>query len=204
MFIKKSIRGAVSTYAFRTGRAVSAYKKIFHTMSIEWGAFQKLGGIHSIGNSVSIDIVCPVTGRADVKIANNVGISNATLLGHDAVVRKLNERLGKQLGSVGSIKICDNSFIGHGAIYMHRVKIGFDSVVAAGAVVTKDVPPGVVVGGNPARIICATEELLVRMEARSDTCPCIYLVRQRNGPYDAAMEPTLKQMRVQHFFGDSQ
>lgn len=37
---------------------------------------------------------------------------------------------------------------------MPGVRIGTGSLIAAGAVVTKSVPPHVVVGGNPARIIC--------------------------------------------------
>lgn len=36
---------------------------------------------------------------------------------------------------------------------MYNVKIGPDAVVAAGSVVTKDVPEGAVVGGNPAKVI---------------------------------------------------
>lgn len=51
------------------------------------------------------------------------------------------------------IEIGRNAWIGGGAIILGGVRIGENSVVAAGAVVTKDVPPGVVVAGNPAKII---------------------------------------------------
>lgn len=44
-------------------------------------------------------------------------------------------------------------WIGHGAIIMGGVTIGDGSIVAAGAVVTHDVPPCTIVGGNPAKII---------------------------------------------------
>lgn len=44
-------------------------------------------------------------------------------------------------------------WIGHGAIILAGVTIGDGAIVAAGSVVVKDVPRGVVVGGNPAKII---------------------------------------------------
>ena len=51
------------------------------------------------------------------------------------------------------IHIEDNVWIGAGAIVLPRVTVGRNSIIAAGAVVTKDVPPYVVVAGNPAKII---------------------------------------------------
>lgn len=51
-----------------------------------------------------------------------------------------------------SIIIRDNCWLGAGVIVLGGVTIGPDSVVAAGSVVTRDVPPGVVAGGNPARV----------------------------------------------------
>lgn len=47
----------------------------------------------------------------------------------------------------------DDVWIGHGTIIMSGVTIGMGAVVASGAVVTKDVPPCAVVGGNPAKVI---------------------------------------------------
>lgn len=51
------------------------------------------------------------------------------------------------------ITVEDNVWLGGGAVVLAGVTIGRDSVVGAGAVVTKDVPPGVVVVGNPARVV---------------------------------------------------
>lgn len=51
------------------------------------------------------------------------------------------------------VKICDGAWIGMGAVILKGVTIGENSVVAAGAVVTKSVPPNCVVAGNPATIV---------------------------------------------------
>jgi len=51
------------------------------------------------------------------------------------------------------VRIRDNVWIGMGALILKGVEIGENSVVAAGAIVTKSVPPNVVVAGNPAVIV---------------------------------------------------
>lgn len=49
--------------------------------------------------------------------------------------------------------IKDNVWIGMGAVILKGVTIGENSVVAAGAIVTKNVPPNVIVAGNPAKVV---------------------------------------------------
>lgn len=65
---------------------------------------------------------------------------------------RLFEKSGESF-SKGDIIVEDDVWIGFGAIIMSGVHIGQGAVVAAGAVVTKDVPPYAIVGGVPARII---------------------------------------------------
>ncbi len=63
------------------------------------------------------------------------------------------------------IKIGAHVWIGSNATILSGVSIGEWSVVAAGAVVTKDVPPMTVVGGVPARIIKRITEKATRVSA---------------------------------------
>jgi len=51
------------------------------------------------------------------------------------------------------VHICRNVWIGVGVIILPGVTIGENAVIAAGAVVTKDVVPNTIVGGNPAKLI---------------------------------------------------
>ncbi len=53
----------------------------------------------------------------------------------------------------GCVVVEPFAFIGAGSIVLPRLRIGRDSIVGAGSVVTRDVPAGVVVAGNPARIL---------------------------------------------------
>lgn len=55
--------------------------------------------------------------------------------------------------SKGAIIVEDEVWIGTGAVLLSGIRLGKGSVVAAGSVVTKDVPPYAIVGGNPAGII---------------------------------------------------
>lgn len=56
-------------------------------------------------------------------------------------------------GKDGRTIVGNDVWIGHGAIILAGVKIGDGSIIAAGSVVTKDVPPATIVGGNPAKVI---------------------------------------------------
>lgn len=90
-----------------------------------------------------------------IRIHNNVAIAaDVTFINHDTLylmLRNLDKR--QAFEHTDCIEIMDNVFIGLGATILPGVTIGPNAVVAAGAVVTKDVPPGTVVGGCPARVI---------------------------------------------------
>jgi acetyltransferase-like isoleucine patch superfamily enzyme len=61
-------------------------------------------------------------------------------------------------GRFGRITIGSRVFVGANSMLLPGVTIGDRSIIAAGAVVSKDVPPGVVVAGVPARVIGTTDE----------------------------------------------
>ena len=62
----------------------------------------------------------------------------------------------------GKVVIKDWAYIGAGSHIMPGVTIGEGALVAAGSIVTKSVAPHTIVGGNPARFICTTEEYYER------------------------------------------
>lgn len=76
--------------------------------------------------------------------------SVGTMLNYKGINRM---KKGKKYELMNKIEILDNCMIGVNSIILPGVKIGPHSIVGAGSVVTKDVPEGMVVGGNPAKII---------------------------------------------------
>lgn len=90
--------------------------------------------------------VCEVHIGSNVMFAPGVHIYTAT---HplDAELRCSGQELGKP------VRIGSRVWLGGGCMILPGVTIGDDAVIAAGAVVTKDVPAGMVVAGNPARVI---------------------------------------------------
>ncbi|WP_036746282.1 acyltransferase [Paenibacillus sp. UNC451MF] len=91
-----------------------------------------------------------------INIGNNVTIApQAYLLAHDASTKQLN-----QYTKVGSITIEDDVFIGARALIMPGVTVGKRSIIAAGSIVTKSVPEGSIVAGNPAKVLFTVEEYI--------------------------------------------
>jgi maltose O-acetyltransferase len=93
-------------------------------------------------------------------------VGGTRILCHDASSKR---RLG--VSWCAPVSIGRRVFVGADSLIMPGVTIGDDAVVAAGAVVTHDVPPGVVVAGVPAREISTAEELDAGRRAQMSTRP---------------------------------
>jgi acetyltransferase-like isoleucine patch superfamily enzyme len=118
---------------------------------------------------VSGGVILEIFDNACIELGNNVCInSNTTILattivkvGNDTIISWDVEiidtdfhRISRDGATVSApISIGSNVFVGNRAIIMKGVTIGDGAVIAAGAIVTRDVPPNSLVGGIPARVI---------------------------------------------------
>lgn len=105
-----------------------------------------------------------------IRIGDHVCISNDVTFVNHGLTWPFQDKY-ETLTSFGPIEIKDNCQIGVGAVILPHVTIGPDSIVGACAVVTKDVPPGTVAAGNPARVVCTLEEYEEKCRARHIDIP---------------------------------
>lgn len=109
-----------------------------------------------------------------ISMHNNVVVTaNVRFVTHDIMEFMFNNsdkfrREEKYKFYMGTIELFDNVFIGTNSTIMYNVKIGPNAIVAAGSVVTKDVPEGVIVGGNPAKVIGYVDDLAEKRYLQSD------------------------------------
>jgi acetyltransferase-like isoleucine patch superfamily enzyme len=96
-----------------------------------------------------------------VKIGNHVQITAGVRLHTHGGANVLREKY-PQFDFFGKIEIEDWVYIGSGSQIMPGVTIKRGALVSAGSVVTKSVPANMVVGGNPAKIICSVEEFYAK------------------------------------------
>jgi len=113
---------------------------------VDYGRHIRIGARSFVNYGLVALDVAPIVIGDDVRIGPNVQLLPPT---HplEAEARKAGWEGGRP------IEIHDNVWIGGGAMVLPGVTIGRNSVVGAGAVVTRDVPPDVLVLGNPARVV---------------------------------------------------
>lgn len=137
------------------GQEVDETFSLFPPFTTDYGR-----AIH-IGRNVFINSGCRFQDQGGIYIGDDV------LIGHNVVLATLNHEIApaRRANLVPSpIHIGDRVWIGSGAIILPGVTIGDNSIVSAGAVVTKDVPENVIFGGVPAKLIrpLTDEELTAR------------------------------------------
>ncbi|RUS42438.1 maltose O-acetyltransferase [Cohnella sp. AR92] len=105
-----------------------------------------------VGDNFYANFDCVFLDVCEIRIGDNCFLAPGVHIYTATHPLEAKERIsGAEFGK--PVTIGDNVWIGGRAVINPGVKIGNNSVIASGAVVTKDVPDNVVVGGNPARVI---------------------------------------------------
>ncbi|AHV95787.1 acyltransferase [Paenibacillus sabinae] len=97
-----------------------------------------------------------------IEIGDNVTFApQVYLLAHDASTKR-----HLDYTKIAKIVIEDGAFIGARALIMPGVTVGKNAIVAAGSIVTKSVPEGMVVAGNQARVLSTTEAYIQKHQEK--------------------------------------
>jgi acetyltransferase-like isoleucine patch superfamily enzyme len=127
-----------------TGSEVDKSVDVFTPLYINYGKHTK------IGKNVFINFDCTFLDLGGITIEDNVLIAPKVSLlseGHSVSPENRHSLM------VGHIHIKKNAWIGAGAIILQGVTVGENSIVAAGAIVSTNVPDNTIVGGIPAKVI---------------------------------------------------
>ena len=127
-----------------TGSEIDATTTVFPPFQINYGKHTK------IGKNVFINFDCTFLDLGGITIEDNVMIAPKVSLLSEGHPISANDR---QTLTAGKIHIKRNAWIGANATILPGVTIGENAIVAAGAVVSKDVADNTVVGGIPAKFI---------------------------------------------------
>ncbi|MEG4352232.1 acyltransferase [Microcoleus sp. LAD1_D3] len=202
--LRSTVQKIIRHLAMRYGKFPGLYVQFCNPCSEEYTEFlRRHGNLYAIGENCSIWPNTVFGYPAYVRIGNNVDFSSCTLLGHDGSIAMLDRAYNVKLEAVGKIDIRDNVFIGFNAIVLRNVTIGPNAIVAAGAVVTKDVAEGDIVAGVPARPIGRVEDLVKKLQAETQSLSWADLINSREGSFDPEIEPDLVKLRVSHFYGNT-
>jgi maltose O-acetyltransferase len=145
-------------------------------LGVRIGARSLLAGpLHLTGSGpvralLSIGQGCYLTGPLHIDQTASVHIGDRVYMGYDVMLITADHELGESAQRCArrvyrSICVEDGVWIGSRAVILPGVRLGGGSVVAAGAVVTRDVAPDTMVGGVPARLMRDLEDP-VASEAR--------------------------------------
>tara|TARA_B100001113_G_scaffold72596_1_gene56225 strand:- start:122 stop:664 length:543 start_codon:yes stop_codon:yes gene_type:complete len=106
---------------------------------------------------ISIGKYCLITPGVRIMAAERIEIGDACMIAHGAYISDADWHgiydRAEPVGNTKPIVLEDNVWIGDSAIICKGVTIGKNSIIGAGAVVTKEVPPNCIYAGNPARLV---------------------------------------------------
>ena len=137
----------------KIGKNVRIWNYAYVGADTEIGDNTKIGSLAHVDYNVKVGNNCKIEGLAYLaplsRLGNNVFVGPAAVLTNDPYPLS-----DKMIG----VTVEDGALICARAVIKAGVKVGANSVVGMGAVVTKDVPPDTVVAGVPARPIYSREE----------------------------------------------
>lgn len=157
MATPKKGRGVIIGKNVQFGEDVVIWNYVVIGDNTKIGDGTKIGSFCDIGKNVVIGKNCII--QAHVTISNECRLGNSVFIGPNSSL--LNDKFPHSRCLTPSI-IKDNVIIGGCVTILPNVTVNENSVVAAGSVVTKDVPSGTVVKGVPAKVMMTKAQYMIK------------------------------------------
>lgn len=149
---KLNVLGKIPCHAYRNWVLRHIYLMKMSKNVVLYGGFEiRFPWKIEIGEGTIIGDECKLDGRNGLRIGRNVNFSTGAWIWTEQ--HDLNDSMFRSNNSGGPVEIGDRAWISSRSTVLPGNIIGEGAVVAAGAVVTKSVPPYAIVGGVPAKII---------------------------------------------------
>ncbi|HXS76327.1 MAG TPA: acyltransferase [Terracidiphilus sp.] len=134
--------------------------KFINLYGCEIGDESKIGAFVEIQKNAKVGKRCKISSHSficeGVEIEDNVFIGHGVMFTNDIYPRATTSDGGLQTEADWKVEktiVKRGASIGTGATILPNLSIGENAIVGAGSVITRDVPPGAVVAGNPARVL---------------------------------------------------
>lgn len=148
-FLLLRLAGAVPSHVARKAIYRARGMQLGKNAWIYSGAEIRSAGRISVGEGSVIGLRATLDGRSGIVIGRHVNFSSET-----AIWTLQHDPESPSFGAVGAaVEVGDFAWVSFRAIILPGVRIGTGAIVAAGAVVTSDVPEWTIVGGIPAKVI---------------------------------------------------
>jgi acetyltransferase-like isoleucine patch superfamily enzyme len=116
--------------------------------------FEDHDGVLQVGSGTSmVEVHVAVTENSSVRIGEDCMLANDIDIRTGDSHSVIDTQTGERLNFAGDVVIGRHVWIAPHTVVLKGVNIGENSIIATGAVVTKSCEPGVIIGGNPARVI---------------------------------------------------
>lgn len=129
--------------------------------------YKRMGVKIGVNCKIQFDVVIDHSHYWHIEIGDNVTIApRVHILAHDTSTYGITGYT-----KIGKVKIGNDVFIGAGSIILPGVTIGDNSIIGAGSVVKRNVESGMVVAGNPCKVVCSTENYRIKIESQMADLP---------------------------------
>lgn len=138
-----------------------------------WRAVRRHRALRALGMQIGHDVLLPFSTWIDVSHCYLISIGDHTGFGEECLILAHDAQMDEYLDAarIGRVTVHESCHIGARCVLLPNIEIGPRTIVGAGSVIARPLPPDTVCAGNPARVICSIDEYLQKHRERISRSP---------------------------------